>query len=427
VNHATSLLTHLECARCAATYPVDALLNLCTACRSPLLARYDLAAARDALPRAALADRIGSLWRYAELLPVIDDAWRLTLGEGWTPLLATPRLGAAVGLPNLLVKDEGLNPTGSFKARGLVMAVSRAGELGAKAVALPSAGNAGAALAAYAARAGLAAHVYVPRDVPPLIALETRMLGAEVTLIDGLITDCAAHVKAGVAEGRWFDCSTLAEPYRVEGKKTMGYELAEQLGWTLPDVIVYPTGGGTGLIGMWKAFDEMEALGWIDGRRPRMVSVQSAGCAPIVRAWETGADRAAPWVGATTVAPGLRVPSAIGDFLILDAVRASGGCAIAVEDDAILAWLPRIGHAEGIFTAPESAATVVAAAELAARGWIAPDERVLLFFTGNGLKYEYLLADGAGAGAAVTHNGVPALDAVSSETAAVAMTRGDER
>lgn len=415
-------LTHLECAQCGATYPASGLINLCRDCRLPLLARYDLAAARTALPRERLRDRVGSLWRYAELLPVVDEAWRLSLGEGWTPLLATPRLGDAVGLPRLLVKDEGLNPTGSFKARGLVMAVSRAGELGASAVALPSAGNAGAALAAYAARAGLPAHVFVPRDVPPLIALETRMLGAEVTLVDGLITDCARFVKAGVAEGRWFDCSTLAEPYRVEGKKTMGYELAEQLDWTLPDVIVYPTGGGTGLVGMWKAFDEMEALGWIDGRRPRMVSVQSSGCAPIVRAWQDGAARATPWEGAATIAPGLRVPSAIGDFLILEAVRASRGCAIAVDDAAILEWLPRIGHAEGLFTAPESAATVVAAAELAAQGWIAPHEQVLLFFTGNGLKYEYLLG-GAAATAGVTDGAAATMDAVQATSAAAPLDR----
>lgn len=401
-----SHMTHLECASCGATYEAGALMNLCPACRMPLLARYDLAGARAAVSREAIAGRVGSLWRYAELLPVVDPAWRLTLGEGWTPLLATPRLGRSIGLPNLLVKDEGVNPTGSFKARGLVMAVSRAGELGAKAVALPSAGNAGAALAAYAARAGLPAHVYVPRDVPPLIAIETRMLGAEVTLVDGLITDCARFVKAGVAEGRWFDCSTLAEPYRVEGKKTMGYELAEQLGWELPDVVIYPTGGGTGLVGMWKAFDEMEALGWIGPKRPRMVSVQSAGCAPIVRAWQAGAERAAPWEGAETVAPGLRVPAAIGDFLILRAVRESNGCAIAVDDEAILDALPRIGGLEGIFTAPESAATVVAAATLAEQGWIAPDESVLLFFTGNGLKYEYLLADRP----AVTSAAVGAMD-----------------
>ncbi|MEO8084416.1 MAG: threonine synthase, partial [Ardenticatenales bacterium] len=401
--------THLECAQCGTSYPANALANLCPTCQRPLLARYDLAAARTALPREALADRVGSLWRYAELLPVADPAWRLTLGEGWTPLLETPRLGAHIGLPNLLVKDEGINPTGSFKARGLVMAVSRAGELGAKAVALPSAGNAGAALAAYAARAGLPAHVYVPMDVPPLIAIETRMLGAEVTLVDGLINDCATFVKAGVAQGRWFDCSTLVEPYRVEGKKTMGYELAEQLRWELPDVVVYPTGGGTGLVGMWKAFDEMEALGWIGAKRPRMVSVQSAGCAPIVRAFETGARHAVPWEGAETIAPGLRVPAAIGDFLILDAVRASGGCAIAVDDEAIMDALPMIGRSEGIFTAPESAATVVAAATLAERGWIQPHESVLLFFTGNGLKYEYLLQDRY----AVTSATAGAMDGVS--------------
>ncbi|RME10822.1 MAG: threonine synthase, partial [Ardenticatenia bacterium] len=300
----TSFLSHLECGWCGATYDADRLWNLCPACERPLLARYDLEAARQAFPREALRGREPTLWRYAEMLPVRDPAYRLTLGEGFTPLLPFKRLGARLGLTHLYAKDEGLNPTASFKARGLCMAVSRAAELGVSRLAIPTAGNAGSALAAYAARAGIPAHVFAPADVPPVFVAEMRALGAEVTLVEGLITDAARFVREGVAAGRWFDVSTLKEPYRVEGKKTMGYELAEQFGWRLPDVIVYPTGGGTGLVGMWKAFAEMEALGWIDDKRPRMVSVQSAGCAPIVRAFQQGTETAEPWENAATIADG---------------------------------------------------------------------------------------------------------------------------
>jgi threonine synthase len=294
----------------------------------------------------------------------------------------------------LYVKDEGLNPTGSFKARGLSMAVSRAAELGAQAVAIPSAGNAGSAMSAYAALAGLPAYVYLPQDVPAPFLAEMRSLGAEVTLVDGLITDCARFVREGEAEGRWFDVSTLKEPYRVEGKKTMGYELAEQFDWTLPDVIIYPTGGGTGIVGIWKAFEEMEALGWIGPERPRMIAVQSSGCAPIVRAYEAGAKTAEPWENAATVADGLRVPAAIGDFLILEAIRKSGGTAIAVEDAAILAAQQRVGRLEGIFVAPEAAATLAGLEALVADGRVRSDERIVLLVTGNGLKYTHLQADG---------------------------------
>jgi threonine synthase len=330
------------------------------------------------------------MWRYAPLLPVQEERYRITLGEGWTPLLHLPRLGERLGMTQLWAKEEGQNPTASFKARGLSMAVSRAAELGVKALAIPSAGNAGSALAAYAARAGLPAHIFLPRDVPPLFVAEIRALGAEVTLVDGLITDCAREVRKGVEAGRWFDVSTLKEPYRLEGKKTMGYEVAEQFDWSLPDVIIYPTGGGTGLIGMWKAFDEMEALGWIGSGRPRMVVVQSSGCAPIARAFEHGAEIAEPWEGAATVADGLRVPSAVGDFLILRAVRESGGTAVAVPDEAILAAMRELGSSEGIFAAPEAAATVAAARVLLEQGWLDREEQVVLFLTGGGLKYTHL-------------------------------------
>ncbi|GAP63742.1 threonine synthase [Ardenticatena maritima] len=389
----TSFLSHLECGWCGATYDADRLWNLCPACERPLLARYDLEAARQAFPREALRGREPTLWRYTEMLPVRDPAYRLTLGEGFTPLLPFKRLGARLGLTHLYAKDEGLNPTASFKARGLCMAVSRAAELGVSRLAIPTAGNAGSALAAYAARAGIPAHVFAPADVPPVFVAEMRALGAEVTLVEGLITDAARFVREGVAAGRWFDVSTLKEPYRVEGKKTMGYELAEQFGWRLPDVIVYPTGGGTGLVGMWKAFAEMEALGWIDDKRPRMVSVQSAGCAPIVRAFQQGADTAEPWENAATIADGLRVPAAVGDFLILRAIRESGGTAVAVSDDEIRAAQREIGAQEGVFVAPEAAATWAAVQHLVRDAWIAPDERVVLFLTGSGLKYTHLVQD----------------------------------
>jgi threonine synthase len=327
------------------------------------------------------------MWRYREVMPVENDANIVSLGEGWTPLLSAPRLGAALGMTRLSIKDESLNPTQSFKARGMSVAVSMALELGVKKLAAPSAGNAGGALAAYAARAGIEAHIFMPRDTPVANVIECRMTGAHVTLIDGLITDCGAEIaKRKDAEG-WFDVSTLKEPYRVEGKKTLGYELAEQLGWRLPDVIVYPTGGGTGLVGMWKAFDEMETMGWIDSARPRMVTVQAEGCAPIVRAFESGATHAEEFRDAATVASGLRVPKAVGDFLILDALRKSGGTAIAVSDDELLAAVREIGSAEGLFVAPEGAACVPALRKLIQRGDIDRDEEVVLFNTGAGIKY----------------------------------------
>ena len=314
----------------------------------------------------------------------------VTLGEGWTPLLDAGQLGASVGVPDLWVKDEGVNPTGSFKARGLSAAVSAAKALGVTDVVLPSAGNAGGATAAYAARAGLRAHVLMPMDVPESNRIECEVLGADVRLMDGLISDCGHEAAALSAAHGWFNLATLREPYRVEGKKTMGYELAEQMDWVLPDVILYPTGGGTGLIGMWKAFDEMEQMGWIDARRPRMISVQAAGCAPIVRAWNAGADRAEAWEGAETVAAGLRVPSAIGDFLMLEALRSSGGCAISVTDAELMAAVPRMGAATGVFAAPEGAATLAGLEKLVTDGQVQKGDRVVLFNTGTGLKYQHL-------------------------------------
>jgi threonine synthase len=387
-----STLTQIECSACRASYAPNQLLNLCPACGKPLLARYDLRKAAETLTRASLATRRPDMWRYEEVLPVQDDAALLSLGEGWTPLVRAARLGERIGCANTYIKDESLNPTGSFKARGLSAAVSRAYELGAHELAIPSAGNAAGAMSAYAAAAGLPAHVFMPADVPLAFRAECKVLGAQVTLVDGLITDCGARVREGAARYGWLDMSTLKEPYRIEGKKTMGYELAEQFSWRLPDVIVYPTGGGTGLIGMWKAFDELEALGLIDAQRPRMVSVQSEGCAPIVEAFHAGNQVASAWQGAHTIADGLRVPAAIGDYLILRALRASRGTAVAVGDAEMLEYASVIAATTGIFPAPEGAACLAAQVNLLAKGWIKPDESVVLFNTGTGLKYAHLWA-----------------------------------
>jgi threonine synthase len=327
------------------------------------------------------------MWQIPELMPVHDPANIVSLGEGGTPLLPVPRLGERLGFSALYVKEEGLNPTGSFKARGISAAVSRARELGVRALAIPTAGNAGSALAAYGARAGMRVDVFMPSDTPDLFKKEVRAYGAHLHLVDGLIDQAGAEARAHAAATGAFDVSTLKEPYRCEGKKTMGYELALALGGELPDVIVYPTGGGTGIVGMWKAFAEMEAFGWIGSRRPRMISVQSAGCAPIVRAFEEGAERARPWEGAATYASGIRVPSAVGDYLILRAVRASGGCAVAVAEDEIAQHAALISTLEGIFAAPEGGATLAALVKLREAGVIADDERIVLFNTGTGLKY----------------------------------------
>jgi threonine synthase len=327
------------------------------------------------------------MWRYRAFLPVQDELNVVSLGEGFTPLLRARRLGEELGLRQLYIKDESLNPTGSFKARGLAVAISRAKELGVTDVAIPSAGNAAGAMSAYAARAGLRAHVFMPSDVPAPFRLECRALGAEVVLVDGLITDCGREARKRSVEQGWFDVSTLKEPYRLEGKKTMGYELAEQFHWVLPDVIIYPTGGGTGLIGMWKAFAELTELGWIDERRPRMVAVQAEGCAPIPRAFAAGEEYATLWEGAQTVAAGLRVPAAVGDFLILKALRESNGIAIAVSDKELVAAQMRMSRYEGVFACPEGGATLAALETLLGQGWVDPSERIVLFNTGTGLKY----------------------------------------
>jgi threonine synthase len=386
----TSTMTHLECALCGDHFECDRVWNMCPKCHRPLLARYDLEAARQSFDRAVLVDRAPTLWRYHELLPIRNAHYALTLGEGYTPLLHAKRLGEEINFDGLFIKDEGVNPTGSFKARGLAMAVSRAYELGVKALSVPSAGNAAGAMAAYAALANMEAHVYMPADVPRSFVAECCTLGAHVTLIDGFITDCGkAAAVDNKTHGR-FDLSTLKEPYRLEGKKTMGYEVAEQSAWTLPDIIVYPTGGGTGLVGMWKSFEEMEALGWIDSKRPRMVTVQADGCAPIVRAFENGDEFAEPWEDARTTADGLRVPAAVGDFLILRALRESNGAAVAVSDGDMIDACSLIGRTQGIFAAPEGGATLAAFQKLRASGWIADDERVVLFNTGSGHKYSHL-------------------------------------
>lgn len=380
-------VTHLECANCHTRYEARRLLNLCHECGKPLLVKYDLAQAAKSLHKNSLAGRRADLWRYREVLPVDDEANIVSLGEGWTPLLHAAKLGQEVGVSELYIKDESQNPTQSFKARGMSAAVSVAKELGAQKLAVPSAGNAAGALAAYAARAGMECFIFMPADTPRANIVECEQTGAHVTLIVGLITDCGAEVARRKDQEGWFDVSTLKEPYRVEGKKTLGYELAEQLEWQLPDVIIYPTGGGTGLIGMWKAFDEMEQMGWIGSKRPRMVTVQASGCAPIVTAFEEDKRFADEFPNAATVASGLRVPKAIGDFLILDALRESGGTAVAVSDDELIEATREIGAAEGVFCAPEGAACLPALRKLLDAGEVKKDERVVLFNTGAGVKY----------------------------------------
>ena len=405
-------VTHLECALCGLRHEAGVIQNLCTSCGKPLLVRYDLEKAAKTLTPGSFSNRESSLWRYAEVLPLNDAANRVSFGEGWTPLLKADRLAAHLPIPiDLYIKDEGQNPTQSFKARGMTAAISMANELGVKKVAVPSAGNAAGAMAAYAARAGMEAYIFMPSDTPRANIIECEQTGAHVTLIDGLITDCGKIVAERKEAEGWFDVSTLKEPYRVEGKKTMGYELFEQFAALsslpyeggvaaasadgvvlstkriLPDVILYPTGGGTGLIGMWKAFDEMEQMGWIDSKRPRMVSVQSETCAPIVRAFHAGERFADEFENASTVASGLRVPKAIGDFLILDALRSSGGTAIAVSDDELVEAVAEIGAAEGIFTAPEGSACLPALRKLVADGLLNEGENVVIFNTGSGIKY----------------------------------------
>ena len=390
-NLMPSTLSHLECSICGERHDADRVQTICTACGRALLARYDLDEARRTFTREALGAREWSMWRYEELMPVRDPSAVVTLGEGMTPLLPTPQLGEAVGLSDLWVKDEGQNPTGTFKARGMAAAVSRAIELGATELATPTAGNAGSALAAYASRAGVVAHVAMPNDAPQAVIDEVRAYGATLQLVDGHIGDAGAAIAIGAEQHGWSVLSTLREPYRVEGKKTMGFELWEQLG-ELPDVILYPTGGGTGLIGMWKAFDELEALGLIDARRPRMVAVQAEGCAPIVRAFDAGAERAEAWEDPSTLAPGIRVPAPFADDLILSAVRASGGTALTVTDDEIVTAIGDISRLAGIDACPEGSACFAALRKLTARGEVGGDDRVVLFNTGTGLKHPELRA-----------------------------------
>lgn len=381
-----SFLSHLECPRCHETYSTDAVRNLC-GCGSQLLARYDLDQARRQWRREDLTGRAPSLWRYHELLPVSRAEQVVSLGEGMTPIVPLPRLGADLGMPRLWLKDEGLLPTGTFKARGAAVGVSRARELGVQIMAMPTNGNAGGAWATYAARAGLRAVIVMPEQAPAITRTECVLAGARLYLIPGLINDAGRMVAEAVARHGWYDVSTLKEPYRIEGKKTMGYEIAEQMGWRLPDVIIYPTGGGVGLIGMYKAFLEMQAMGWIEGPLPRLVAVQATGCAPIVRAFAAGAAESEPWADAHTVAFGINVPKALGDFLVLEAIYATGGRAVAVDDGEILAAGRNLARTEGLLVCPEGAATLAAAIELHRSGWLGADDQVLLLNTGTGLKY----------------------------------------
>jgi threonine synthase len=371
-------LTHLECTRCGQRLSADQPQTVCPKDGGVLYACYDLAAIRQVVSPAHITARVGTMWRYAEVLPEVEP---VSLGEGFTPMLPSREYA------NIFIKDEGLNPTGSFKARGLSAAITMAKHFGLKKLAIPSAGNAAGALAAYAAAAGLEAHIFMPKDVPMANRIECEFYGAHITLVDGLISDCARMVAERKEKEGWFDVSTLKEPYRVEGKKTMGYEVAEQLGWRLPQGIIYPTGGGVGMIGMWKAFDEMEQLGWIGSERPQMVGVQSIGCAPIVKAWDEGKNVSEMWSHAATRASGLRVPKAYGDYIILEILRNSGGVAISVTDEEIIDAVHRWAQVEGIFAAPEGAAALAAYRKLRGNGFFNSDDRVVLFNTGTGLKY----------------------------------------
>ena len=389
-----NFVTHLECADCARRYPSGQPHNLCTDCHRPLWVRYDLDRVREQFPVESLAGRPSDLWRYRELLPYADANNIVSLGEIATPILTAARLGAELGMTHLQIKDESRLPTGSFKARGMAMAITMANEFGLRRVACPTAGNAGGAMAAYASRAGMESFVFMPDDTPMINLKETHLAGAQVFRVNGLINDCGRLVGEGREPMGWFDLSTLKEPYRIEGKKTMGLELAEQLGWELPDVILYPTGGGTGLIGMWKAFAELEAIGWLpSGKRPRMIVCQSEGCAPIVRAFESGEKHASPFENAHTVASGLRVPVAVGDFMILNAVRESGGCAVTAPESCISVWMERLAKLEGLAICPETAICMGALDQLLAGGAIRPSESVLVFNTGGAMKYPDLIEE----------------------------------
>ncbi len=383
-----SFVTHLECANCGLKYDAALIHNLCTACNRPLWVKYNLAALRQALPKPPFAGRPSTLWRYKELLPINDATKIVSLDETMTPILETPRLGSEFGVTNLFVKDESRLPTGSFKARGMAMAISKANEFGIKKLAVPTAGNAGGAMAAYAARAGMEAYVFMPSDTPSINKKECYLAGAKTFLVNGLITDCGRIVGEGKKIKGWFDVSTLKEPYRIEGKKTMGLELAEQFDWELPDVILYPTGGGTGLIGMWKAFNELAELGWLkSSKKPRMISCQSEGCAPIAAAYAKGERFAPKFENAATIASGIRVPAAVGDFMIIDAVRQSGGTALATAEADIPKWMRLAASKEGIALCPETAVCLGALEVLLARGEIKRDEKIVIFNTGASQKY----------------------------------------
>ena len=382
-----SYLSYLECPECGKHFTADQIQTFCQECRSPLYARYDLDRLREELRPEDVSRRGRGLWRWAELLPVRQAEFRLTLGEGDTPLLDLPHLGDRLGLPNLYLKDDSQNPTGTFKARGLGVAVGRAMELGVKAFVIPTAGNAGGALAAYAGRGRLEAHVFMPADAPPTNQVEVKAAGADLRLVDGLINDAARLAAAEASVKGWFDVSTFKEPYRLEGKKTMGFELAEAFGWQPPDVIIYPTGGGTGLVGMWKAFAELESIGWTGAKRPRMVSVQAEGCAPLVRAFQQGKARAEKWEDAKTLAAGLRVPVLFADRLMLRVLRDSNGTALTVSDEEILLAQHELAVSEGIFAAPEGAAALACLKHLYQQGWVHPAENIVLYNTGSGLKY----------------------------------------
>ena len=387
-NQPNTYALYLECSDCGTRYSTREIHTFCPDCQSPLITRYDLTAARRHLDREAGRVRPRGMWRWSELLPVDDPANQVNLGEGDTPTLHLPRLGSELGLTRLFLKDESFNPTGTFKARGLAAAISKAKELGIQKVIIPTAGNAGGAMAAYAARAGIQAHIFMPKDTPRANIEESRMAGAEVVLVDGLINEAAgmSGIKA-LAEG-WFDLSTFKEPYRLEGKKVMGYEIAEFFEWELPDVIIYPTGGGTGLVGIWKAIAELAELGWLKTeKRPRMVVVQADGCAPVVKAFQAGADFCDFWIDAHTQASGLRVPKSFADRIILSTLRESHGTAVAVSDEAIYQSQHELATREGFFVAPEGAATLAALKQLIQQKWVAPEERILLLNTGSGLKY----------------------------------------
>jgi len=391
----TSFATHLECSRCQEDFPVDQIQQVCKSDGGPLLVRYDLRRVRDSVTRDVLRDRPETLWRYRELLPMTGDKF-VSLGEPITPLNGAECLGAEINIPRLRIKDEGFLATGTFKARGAALGVTRAMELGVSVIALPTAGNAGAAWAAYGARAGIRVVVVMPDTTPDVIIRETSAYGADVYLVSGSIADAGAIVKRACAARGWYDASTLREPYRIEGKKTMGFELAEQLGWRLPDVIVYPTGGGVGLIGMWKAFDELRAIGWLDQKRPRFVAVQAEGCAPIVRAFVEGRNESEPWPDPRTFAAGIRVPKALGDFIVLKALREADGIAVAVSEGEIAESMRAAGRTEGMLVCPEGGAAIAGTAKLRRDGWIREDDEVVVFNTGTGLKYaEFLQGDPA--------------------------------